>query len=382
MSRTDPCTCSQAHPVYRPAEQRAPAPAKLEPGHSARLDDALERDPRVLRYRWNPSEGRMQVTGYDPARVRFDPTGRPLLGPLVQLEGKTLRLDDALALIRGRAEARLRAVKLLEATPLGSKTLLSSRECAPVYQALFDSLRHCVRAGSLLRAGKGAEATRALSDATASYNQASIKLNTARRQIENNVELAVGVLKAVKAAGEVAELVLIATGAGAAAKGAGHALALAGKADWVVTAAKIATGAALKTSLGAVGKLRDQLLELDKPVDWKQLGKSVAWSALWSVISGSVSEQLEGALKASGAGEWSKGAERVLTKIALAVQRSAIELGIRYARQGRTATPNQLIAHAARAQQQQIRKLLEGAGLDVGKSAGKAVLDALLKAER
>jgi hypothetical protein len=377
--------------VYRFQEQQKDGFTPANPstdkykGGAMPASPKMEQDPRVERYRWNAKERRHQVTKYNPKLVKFTRSGRPLVGPTVKLDNQTMRLDDAIKLVRGRAAAKVNAMKVLEETPLGSKYVLSRKESLPVYGHLARAQLECARAEALLKSGKSEEAKKAFAAATRSYNDAAIKLNSARRQIENNVELAVGLLKAVKAAGEAAEIGLMVVGAGAVGKAASGAVKAAGGADWLATAAKVVSGAGVKTAYSAADQVRDRLtLESDKPVDWAKFGKEVGKKAIrnfaWNLVSGSLSTKLESALKASGASNAQKLAARVGQKVFVKLARTAEELTEKAVEGKLRLTPRQITAQAVKKNQQEVRKILKDAGLDVAKGTGKAIFQSLVKA--
>ena len=412
MSRTNACgisqSCTPAPPAY-PYEEPEPAPpaepaagardhvarpgaararltrlsgesSKFAGGQRRSPCPALEQDPAVKSYRFSPEEQRYQVTRYDPKLVRFTRDGRPLTGPTVKLDNRQTRLDDAINIVRGRAEARRRAVQTLEETPFGTKALLSAGQCRPVYQHLDKALRHTARAEELLRAGEGEAAKQALARATRAYNDASIKLNSAKRQIENNVELAVGMLKALKAAGEVAEIGLVGLGVGAVGKAASGLARAAGASDWAITAAKIVGSTAVKSGHAAFDQVRDQwTFEPDKPVDWSKVGDAAAKGALWGLISGTVSDKIEGLMTEAGSGKVQKAALRIGQKVAKVLLRSALEQRTKAARAGETATPRQLADWATTDAEVALRKALSDEGYDVTRGTGKAILKVLFK---
>lgn len=412
MSRTNACTtsqsCPKAAPTYSYEEPDAPpaepasgardrvarpgaaqarltrlsgATDKYAGGNGMSPSPALEQDPAVKCYRYSAEERRYQVTRYDPELVRFTRDGRPLTGPTVKLDNRTTRLDDAINIVRGRAEARQRAVQALEKTPLGTRALLSSGQCRPVYQHLDKSLRHTARAEELLRAGKGEAAKQELGRAARAYNDASIKLNSAKRQIENNVELTLGLLKALKAAGEVAEIGLVGLGVGAVGKAASGMAKAAGASDWAISAAKIVGSAAVKTGYAALDQVRDQLtFEPDKPVDWSKVGDAAAKGALWSLISSTVSNKLEGLMKAAGSGNGQKAAVRIGQKVAKTLLRSALEQRTKAARSGETSTPRQLASQATTDAEEALRRVLSDEGYDVARGTGKAIFQVLTRA--
>jgi hypothetical protein len=380
VSRIEASRCqSSALYDYR-NENDQPGSQKLEGGQGRSPSPKLESDPRVLRYRYDANQHRYQVTRYDPERVSFTRDGRPLIGATVQLDGQTMRADDAAHALRGRARSEINALRAIERTPYGTSYLLSSPFCKPVTITLEASIRHCDRAEPLLRAGKGKEAEAALALAARAHNEGVKLLRTARATIDEGVKATVTGLKLVKFLGEVAEVILVATGAGAVAKGASAAVRSAKGASWLATAAWVATTASIKTAHRATLDLRNGLcFAPDERVDWRAIGKSAAWNLLTNAASAAVSDRIETALEKSGAetGTIGKAARRVAGKLAVVVAKEAVELA--HACKVR-ASANQMVGTALARKQPEIKKLLREAGLDVGAGLGKAVFEALLKA--
>lgn len=270
------------------SDQSAPA-GKLEPtkGRSVPLNPALERDPKVKAYRFDQRTNSYQVTRYDPRQVKFDRSGRALTGPLVKLDNREMKLGDAIKLINSRAVATLGTVDKLLQGPAETNALPA---CRPVLEALKATITLCAGAEALQRAGKPAEAGRALSRAADAYNLAVSKLKTAKHQVVNNSELAIGVLTALKEAGEFAELVLVVTGVGAATKGLG-------------SGSKLLIKAGAKAAHAATVELRNQaLLKPDQPIAWSKVGKKAAEKMVLSLVSGAISEGVTQGLKAAGGG--------------------------------------------------------------------------------
>jgi len=411
MSRTDACgisqSCTPAPPTYpleepdTPAAEPPPGGARdrlARPGAAqARLtrlsgatrkyaggqgmspSPALEQDPAVQRYRYSPEDGRYQVTRYDPELVRFTRDGRPLTGPTVTLDNRQTRLDDAIQTVRDRAVARIKAVRTLEETPFGTKALLSAGQCRPVYTHLLAAIQHTARAEELLRAGKGEAAKQALARATQSYNDAAIKLNSAKRQIENNVELTVGLLKALKAAGEVAEIGLTIAGAGAVGKAASGLVKAAGGADWAISTAKVVGGAAAKTGITGLRQARDQLLDPEKTIDWSKIGNDAAKNMVWNLISGGFSHHLGELMKAADTGPTKELLARVGQKLSVSLARKVSDIVTNAVKRNERATPRQLADRVRREAEEAIRETLAEDGHNVTESTRKAILATLLK---